>query len=130
MRLLSKSGGGATREAELVRANKGLRELLPEEVELAWVLKVGQMGKASRAVRAAYVNSVRCPDARACVRQGQEGRLEREMWRKVWSGDGHPALPECCTGFLSWSLASILQGLALRGSWQWRGEGGFVVLRA
>lgn len=35
VRLLSKRGGGATREAELVMANKGLRELLPEEVELA-----------------------------------------------------------------------------------------------
>lgn len=73
MRLLSKSGGGATREAELVRANKGLRELLPEEVELAWVLKVGQMGKASRAVRAAYVNSVRCPDARGMCAAGAGG---------------------------------------------------------
>lgn len=84
MRLLSKSGGGATREAELVRANKGLMELLPEEVELAWVLKLGQMGKASRAVRAAYVNSVRCPDAQGMCAAGAGGGVgEREMWKKV-----------------------------------------------
>ena len=88
-------------------ANKGLRELLQEEVELAWVLKLGQMGKASRAVRAAYVNSVRCPDAQGMCAAGAGGEVgERDV---VWSGDGHPELPECCTGFLSRSLASVLQ---------------------
>lgn len=39
VQLLSKYGGEEAREALLVRANRGLRGLLPEEAELAWLLK-------------------------------------------------------------------------------------------
>lgn len=39
VQLLRKYGREAAREAELVRAKRGLGGLLPEEVELAWVLK-------------------------------------------------------------------------------------------